>query len=855
MRGSLMFLFVGILFTAMAAAAFGAHVQVEKFEQLPVPAGENFIVNGDFEKDTDGDGMPDEWGGVEHWVETTKALVKRVKMPDGNHVLFVRFLTDGGCVINYLLREKSRYFRPAGAVMIHHTLRVKHNGYGYAYGHAIGAEYRGVGGTRKAARKDDWRTVGGVYRYDPAKSNGIAMVRIYIKSAEKGDTYWFDDYDMRTVSEAEAVKLNEKYAARKAWKLISPVEAAKAKGAEKGNLLHDSSFESNPGFCRVRDGMKWWALGGEPTEASAFHGRYAMRDRAVSDPYLFREGVPHTISLYAKGPDGGKINVKVTDTYSRAQRVSQTFNASGEWKRCSFSFVPFLNEEAAVATFKVIINAPGSLIDAVQIEEGGLTDYAPVDATELFLLLRRRPDRSNVAFFYDGEEIPVLATVQKAGPAEAAADVVVLNFWNKEIRRTPVKVSIGAVAGHAEVKIPPLARGAYKVYLEGKGARSRSIQFGVISRELAKGSEIAGASHETGRVYNRDFIKAIGVTWTRHHSAYSGPYWGRPADVPWLGPNYFESTDKFTAEKAWNPKLRHWGSFVYPPEPWRSTLKKISGTEEPLPEGFFKTHEEYFKAAVGRFKKTIKYWECWNEPTHFTPKQYLQMLAWFNKTIKRLDPAAAVVGFSGFLSPGSWKGYMVPLMKMGALEHCDVISYHGYFNNWPEERLWNKLTLAEHLDLIRKYTAAAGKPDMPIWDNEFTLWGRSWYDKERTRAGRRASTQHFGYRRGAAFIVHYVTIGYAHGVRHFGPHCFDHDQAEQGQGPIEYDQRAFEYDYGLKPKAISFAVVCNKMQDAKLVSEKADGDVLVYVFDKPAGSLAVVFMRRGRWPASPRSNP
>jgi len=284
---------------------------------------------------------------------------------------------------------------------------------------------------------------------------------------------------------------------------------------------------------------------------------------------------------------------------------------------------------------------------------------------------------------------------------------------------------------------------------------------------------------------------------------------------------------------------------VYPPEPWRTELKRIAGSSSELPEGFFRNSEEYFSRAVPRFSKAVKYWECWNEPVAFTPKQYLQMLTRFNAMIKRLDPAAKVVGFSGFFSPTSWDRYMVPLMKMGALKHCDVLSYHGYWSNWPEDKLFGQKPLREHLRVIRAEAAAAGKPDLPIWDNEFFLWGTSWYDDERTPARIRIRNRDFDYRTGAAVIVHYVTIAYAHGVRHFGPHCFDHDLATKAEGTIEYDCRGFEYDRGLKPKTIAYAVVCHKLEQARLVHERVTGDLLAYVFAKPEGSLAVVFTRHG----------
>jgi len=835
------------LLVSMCVVAFAGTVAIEKSKKIVPQIGVNMLVNGDFEKDSNADGMPDEWGSVEHWLKTTRAKVARVKMPDGNHVLKVHFLTDGGCVINYLLRERSRYFEPGEPTDIYHGLRVKSEGNGVIYGHAITADYAPVGSTKRIAKQGDWLMSATTYKYDPARHRGIAMVRIYIRSAKAGDVYWIDDYVLKTVTPKQARALLDKIITQQKWEEISAEKAAGEKGVRKGNMLRDSSFESNPGYCPVRYGAKWWATGGKVVTGDAFDGECAIRDNATSDPLLFREGKVHTLSFYAKYAGGRQVRVTVTDSYSGRLGVTKTFKAKTKWKRFAFSFVPKQNDEAAQGALKVVIKGKGCLIDAVQLEEGALTDYSPVEG-ELTLLVKRHADRSFVSYFYDGEKIPMLATVCKKGPAVVSAEVVVRDFWMKAVRRIPVKFTIaaGGVFARQKLELAPLTRGAYRVHLEGGGKKSRSMQMGVMSRKLAEGAEVMGASHETGRNFNRHFIDALGVTWTRHHAAYAGPYWGRRVDVPWLSEKYWESCDLYTREKAWNPKLRHWGSFVYPPAPWRIEIGKISGDKTPLPEEFFKTCEEFFEVSVPRYKKTIKYWECWNEPVAFTPKQYLQMLKWFSKMIKRLDPEAIIVGFSGFLDSGSWDRYMVPLMKMGALEHCDVISYHGYFNDWPEEKLWGRMTLARHLDTIREYTAKAGKGDMPIWDNEFNLWGKSWYDDERVKDNASNKTHPFNYASGAAVIVHYVTIGYAHGVRHFGPHCFDHDINTQQHARFEYEQHAMDYDYGIKPKTVSFAVVCNKMNKANLTSEKITGDIHVYVFDKPAGSLAVVFMAKGK---------
>jgi hypothetical protein len=79
------------------------------------------------------------------------------------------------------------------------------------------------------------------------------------------------------------------------------------------------------------------------------------------------------------------------------------------------------------------------------------------------------------------------------------------------------------------------------------------------------------------------------------------------------------------------------------------------------------------------------------------------------------DPDAVVVGLGG-LGPirNRWARDVIAL---GAGKYCDVISVHGYGNT-----TWNALggpgRLTAVLDWLRENLAAAGTPNVPIWDTE-----------------------------------------------------------------------------------------------------------------------------------------
>ena len=652
------------------------------------------------------------------------------------------------------------------------------------------------------------------------------------------------------------------------WKKVSEAEARKVVGITKGNLLGNSSFEGLAGVGSLINGPKWWAKGGSITRHGGWHGSSCVRGYVMSDPIPYRPGIPHTLSFYAKASRDGLGKVKVRHTHRLPRKFSRagttvpelTFDCklTGEWQRFSFSFSPGAYFMAPIQHFILEVSGSGKpLFDAFQLEHGGLTEYAP-KPLELFVNMPRRKDRCDITYFFAGEKVPVRAVATKQGPAEVAAGLTVRDFWLKPVhtREINFKIAEGTVAGDVAVTIPALPKGCYRVYLESGDVKARSIIFGVIGRDLREPAEIMGASHGAGMDYNARFTDDFGITWTRDHAAYWGPSSSRP-EIDIGHPDFFKREDGELAQKRNNPKLRYWASLNYCPRKWDKYNTRQGRAGGPVEEAFLRDMGEHMRAMVAKYGRTVKYWECWNEPLHWPPSEYLKNLKIFYKAVKETDPNASVIGFSGFLFPESWDEWMVPLIRMGALKYCDILSYHGYFfvkpDKWKcdgvEGNLFGVRPLSAYLDFIRAEAAKVGKDDMPIWDDEFTLWGESWYVDERPRAVLmpKASRQRaFDCRRGVSQIVKYVTIGYAHGVRHFGPHCFTLRDSEQNQHRVEFIQPAMDYDGSIKPKTIAFSVVCHKMNGAKLVDERVKGNLYTYVFSKPKGSLAVVFTRHGK---------
>ncbi|NOX52957.1 MAG: hypothetical protein GXP27_00665 [Planctomycetes bacterium] len=844
-----------------------AAIDISDWQRVSPAVGENFIENSGFEKGSLNDAQK-LWGNVEYWDKETRAECEVVQLENGNRALKIQFRAVGdgdGCVVNYRrLTETHRCVVFDTERYLYHSLRIKNMGHGRVWGQLISNQYAGISVTSPVYPGPGWHRSSRLAIFRPAVHEALVLIRIYIKGAEPGDVYYVDDYQVTVVSkeQAEAIlkaedeederterlpptKHKTSSDAMKPWSEIA-AGMLNDEGASGDNILMDSSFELNPGICAVRFGAKWWSDGGTVRRADdAPHGRYVITGKAVSDAYRFQPGKPYTVSFYAKAAKGSRLEVRIVGADRKRLAYRKTFRGTGQWRRYHASFkttkIPRATHNALVLR---LAGEPDCQFDAVMLNAGGLRDYRP-QPLELVTLIPRRKETSFVTLFFDGEAVPVVVGAQRARPDASRvidAEVRVHDFWERCVRRIPVQLEMaaGQVSAHQEVLIRGLPRGAYRVFLQTGKTKSRSVAFGIVGRHLSQGSEICGGSHTTGMDFNCNFVKALGITWTRHHAAYWGRFLSADGGFQWDG------EDHEVAQKAKNKNLRFWGSLFYPPDPWPGRLERRKYWIE-LPDGFLDQMEPFLTAAVRHFRGKIRYWECWNEPfaAGISDRQYLAMLKRFYRIVKAEAPEAEVVGISGFLEPGTFNSFVVPLLKAGAARYMDHLSYHGYFQQWPEENLFRPdyQSLAKCLDTIRTLLDKNGGRQVDIWDDEFSMWGSDWYLNERVPMS--VTSSKFDYRQGAAWIAHYITIGYAHGVRHFGPHVFDHNVVFQDQRRMEYDACGFSYDYAVKPKAIAYAVACEKMQDAEFVRSKEDGDVLWFVFKKPKGTLAVIFARKG----------
>ncbi len=139
-------------------------------------------------------------------------------------------------------------------------------------------------------------------------------------------------------------------------------------------------------------------------------------------------------------------------------------------------------------------------------------------------------------------------------------------------------------------------------------------------------------------------------------------------------------------------------------------------------------YTRYAEFLVRHFGTDVPLYEVWNEydipigmPQEFrkggSPEDYVKMLKHVYPRVKKLAPKVTVVG--GAPTPGGvGRGWLEQIVKLGALDYCDVLSIHTYnYSNKPQARTpeaWHAW-MQQVQAMLRKYNKGR---DVPLFVTE-----------------------------------------------------------------------------------------------------------------------------------------
>lgn len=690
----------------------------------------------------------------------------------------------------------------------------------------------------------------------------ISFLRMKFTPALIGDTLFMDDFSLREISAAEHEKI--KAAQQNAGKITWNKVNIPGKNTAGCNLLRNSSFEN---------GLEHWGLSFTMTSRprSEFlscdskekvNGEHSMRyhagtrwydagGRVQSPPIPVVKGKRYTFSAYMKcnepGLDGA---LEVRYRAQAAPAVSTVVRLTDAWKRYVLSFEA---GECPDGIAVISIAMPGTWmksktdfskrsvwIDAVQFEEGGVSEYAPAPVVEM-----TGSTPSANALFVEDEPVTLVTRINvpdalvKDNTAKWNLEYTFENIFGEIADARSFEIEPGGRAGieHSCVWDTKLL-GSYCAHMKlksGNTVLAEGINVFAIMPKLPDGilkdSGLFGVN-TTSSEFLVDVVGKMGVgsirlhddsymRWTMLRQDKDDPYWYEPekekvlqhmksTGVYILGNMELGSIWASTAPDA----VKGWERAIYPPalSEWRMFVHELA------------TH----------FKNTVDAWEIWNEPYldnwwKGTAPQYVAILDAANQEIRNVESSTPVVGICG---QAYFNGWDTDCLKAGALKSMNVFSFHDYVSKQSGPVTdWLK-----NIETMKQKCTEAGK-NIPIWNTECGVGEGhdSWYTQ--FYSGKKAKL-----RLSPALLVQTYVTSLAGGIDRLYWYWLMEDWGPAQTGCLGM----LEYNGTPKPVIPAFTV-CVKNLAGKTLAKRIDmgKDINCFIFAGNGRPVAVIWQNIG----------
>jgi len=487
-----------------------------------------------------------------------------------------------------------------------------------------------------------------------------------------------------------------------------------------GNLLRDgASFEAGPEGVRPYSCYSWNEKMVEPgipplfDVTTAVHGTTSLRLTAGDS---LKKGAPrgfafvgaafnrvelkrdhkYTVSAWIKADRPGIKGTLYCGENTWSGEDWNSFPVTTEWKRYHFSFYTsdfvksgyFLTWAGIASECK-----EGSLwIDAVQLEEGELSDFRPATDAEYGV-----ESGSSEKLFENGGPCGAILHVRNNGKKPLAEKVpyVIKDYWEQVVRSGEIPVNVPPeTTASCPVEIGKLPVGYYRGYFTVPGGEAKELIFGVYQPQplTLLPDDWPLACHNDPA----PLVRKIGFGSVRAFETFEFS-----EIAPEKGKFDFSRADRMVEQAricglTVMPILGEfrWPSYrPLPPVPAYAQEAVIENVVDggPVRLALPRTAawKDYVRALTSHYKGKITCWEVWNEPNlSMTPQQYFPFLQAAYEAAKEGNPDSKVVGvcatsdFAG--KPGSFTD---SLFALGAAKFFDILSVHLYDTKPPEESL------------------------------------------------------------------------------------------------------------------------------------------------------------------------
>jgi len=615
--------------------------------------------------------------------------------------------------------------------------------------------------------------------------------------------------------------------------------------AIKGNLIPNGSFEAGFGHgWGPSPGNRNYSVKSFWDRTQGYRGKASLKlprsGRLVSRVLRVRPNRKYTLSFWAK-PDGKSASLRVylynvnrlPGNLKPVVSLREIFTVKAGWQRYSMSgnLLDYPNNE-----YQIRLIAPRDTavwVDALQLEEGELSEYRAKDPLEIGFAR----DRQSNIFFEDKPTIMQLVAHNGTDrPVSAKVRYEVYDYMNRKVKEGSVDTNAEANGTWQKgLDLSTGKRGIFRVvaWVDKKDGVEEEASYCVVPRPRVGGPDESSmiGIHANSSDCQYEALKKLGVKWQRIMSPTA---WFRWKNIePEKGK--FVWYDK-EVEKTISHGFQIMGTIGtnnYWPE-WADR-----GGKPDLDEW----ENSVFKIA-DHYKGKVKYWEIWNEPIYeFKPPFYADMMKRAARSIRRADPKAKIIGMGGSYKC-SWCLEVIKNLENKPAEYMDYIATHLYPAKADPRNPSDGSAAKEFYEkIIVPYK-------MPVWNTETGAWCLGFYkgpNSSFTAPGEALWPHKDGvrYYRGASHEALRVARNFLHSIGNGFTRYFYYDSRfHASPGYIKSHPTIFGFDDTVRSKGAAYAVLAYLFDHSKgLGNISPNENTYAYLFDRGGTPLVALWVR------------
>ena len=408
-----------------------------------------------------------------------------------------------------------------------------------------------------------------------------------------------------------------------------------------GNLVENSSFEGLTADWFTPYQCGYALLPEYLVTGQAYHGRCSLHlpqgFTLLSRPYQVKPGEVYSLSLQVKGDQAGEVTVALTGKMGWKSFLQKKFSLTSEaaWQRLILT--GRLPPDATEIMIKINLTT-SAWIDAVQLQQGPVTDYQPKNPVSLGFLWKELG-----RVYLSGKDISWQVLFSGSSQNTVSYSYAIYDWNDRLVEEKEGEITLQQQFAEKTIKLPGEKTGIFRVRFSLP--EKKELTYAVVPEYREKDS-LFGA-YITLKEEPLAILSRMGIRWNNTLSC--GGIIG-----------------------TWSLMEPEKGKFVWADEAISLTEKygfnllanlhtgfpRWALSSQPPEQPHLKTGQSYFKisdwqdfvrATVQHYQHRIKNWLVIDEPYHqFTPEEYARLLAVTAKVIKEIDPSARVFSHGGY---------------------------------------------------------------------------------------------------------------------------------------------------------------------------------------------------------------